>query len=1185
MLLDGYSPTSVIPLLEAASVSPGSAHRLPSISTLFHAAVQAGQNRGKPVKHGDLPTLVDAVHMQYPRIASIEDFSPYDPRSEVLVRWDSNVFRMVSGGLERPTAVVHRHALLAEAIDPIVVTKLGYGLSDVGEVILRRVDEVARSLAPYWPEGPLAEVGSAPHVSLAEVRAAENLRPWSELLNSCGDPQRAGTAAARYTIDAKNLECDPSHPTSTFGTAMATRLPGQIVPLPTGNLIDALATVGAELASVAMTTDAKADQTFVRNIWTRAGKLFQGRGHTVIGPVRPPSGRPIHGLVSFDEGRLLALDIVAGLTPEIIQERLDEGGQSLKLMGPDTEVHTTFGSWRIPAHAEVVHVQVIAGPQLAGMWSGVAPTMQLEDLEWILYSAQQSPDDLWYFLKDLQQPRGIGGMFAWDMIDKWEVWKQNKTFYRGGLPLTHMAFAPHAAIAEWKEAATAAPVEQALYKLDLPPLRDWPIVALDHDRGTELGNRVTDQAYRILPWSVPVAILQVDPSGPAELRSMLWDLAVGLAWKLEHSSDAFVDAAKHSELGSLRVTFEFQERGTGPVLTADRFDSGELSIGWDARLPDALVKGSFAVEELCGQLIAVVLDSSRRDAFISAWESAPPGIRVDAVTVPQRVQHLPDPLREHEAVRNDILRQLGEYLANIDVEPMRYEGRDASQLETRTIFPWLLHKLHTVISGLSAASLFEFALVQLESAHHHRFMANQHIGWQRGFPTGGSPDGVARVETLIRTTRAISLLAEEVLAHPPAGDASVSESAWRDALAIAALCIESCFRSDSIHHHLTRSVIEVSDLYEVNIVDSQRPMDVDIAAYQAERARRTMPEAVPIQGEGHAELEPVEEDPKPLVKTNPVLAPIDEVMRSQLGFGVDAAVGILNVATQWEVTAATPAARVPRGAVIAQCVEAAIGATTAEYEAALDWMTLRGDDLAQEPIPHWETERRAKRLTTSPFVADEEHVWVLPWSAGSALQIFANYLSDGRLPWPNRALPKPLVQALDQYRQTQNRRLEQDCVTALQEADFIVRGSVKPEKRRHYGIENLRGEIDALCIDERRSRIWVIEAKDPYTPFSPYQIRRFVNDFIAPKKYVDKLLGKVSDISSNATSIAEALKIPDPSRSWEVVGLMLTRHPEPAAFVAEPQVPFCTIDNLVAVVDHDAAPAPGFHGSTVNAQK
>ncbi len=185
--LHDFSASSLYALLEAASVSPTAAHRGPSIAKLFHTAVRRRKAGARPAGAADLPALVAAARADNPAITTLEDFQPYDVRSEVLVRWGADLFRLVPGSLERPTAMVSQHARLATAIDRVLVSELSFGLHDVGEIVLRRLHEVANRLAPYWPDGPVAAVGDDPFLSDAEVVAAGSLPSLSAVLEACTD--------------------------------------------------------------------------------------------------------------------------------------------------------------------------------------------------------------------------------------------------------------------------------------------------------------------------------------------------------------------------------------------------------------------------------------------------------------------------------------------------------------------------------------------------------------------------------------------------------------------------------------------------------------------------------------------------------------------------------------------------------------------------------------------------------------------------------------------------------------------------------------------------------------------------------------------------------------------------------------------------------------------------------------
>ena len=1177
-VLHDLSTPTVFPLLEAASVSPAAAHRGPSIASLFHTAVQRRNAEGRPAIASDLPTLVDAVSAEHDgAMAMLKDFQPYDTRSEVLVRWGTDLFRMIPGLLERPTAMVNQHNLLATAIDGFLVGELGFGLRDVGEVILRRLDAAATRLAPHWNEDPAATVGSHPGISAEELTAAASLPSLADVTSACTNLDRARAAAKRFVLSASKLSLDPSRPVATFGPAIAVETGPQTVWLPSGILVEALPAIGTHLAELAAGRSSRTIDKYAGTIGNHIGRLLKGSGHHITGPVRVGTGIPIHSLVMFNDRLILALDVAAGLTPSAIRTRLDEGAQALAEIQPGAEVRNLATSWRIPADAKITRLQVVAGPMHGSPLSSHGPIMTVEDLEWILYSSQRSSVDLWYFVQDLHDPGGIGSMCAWDLIDQWEVWKPQKGFYRGGMPVTSMMFAPHAAVAEWQEAAAAAPTERALHRLSLPPLRSWPFVALDHRSGTEVGDMQTDRLYEILPWSVPVAIAKVDPNGPSKHFSTLCSLAVGMAWKIEHSADAFMIAAQASGLSSVRIEFEYQTRTTGPPLTTEHCGNGVLTIGWDERLQQSLAENSFAIETLCGESVAEVFTDGAQAPFVAAWKSAPPGVRIDGFSVRQQAQRLPKAMEVHEAIRTGALRRLGEHLAAEQVEPSRLEGTKATSFESHTVFPWLLGEFHKSIAQLGADDLLRFALCQLECSNHQRFMVDKHLSWERGFPVQVGDDGGERRRRITRSTRSISFVVEEVLAHPPAGDVPADDLSWIEALAFAELCIESCFRSNAIHFQLTRTAVEISDLYEVNVVYSDDPTDVDVKAYGDARSAHMLPAGMPISTDQQVEDDAEGSEPRPVIELIPELAAIDTALRSSLGFGIDALRGVLNVATQYDASRDAPATVATPDLFVRECTDLAVGATIDEYKAALDWLTLRGKDLATDVIPHWKIESRAKRITTSPFVQTNEGTWVLPWTAESTLKILSNYLSDGRLPWPDTVLPKEVRQSPDRYRQGRNREVEKDCVAALSDRGLIVQGTLKPEKAHHYGIDSLAGEIDSLCVDPARSRIWVIEAKDPYTPYSAPQIRRHVNDFLATDKYVDRLLRKVDDIAASATSVAAALGAGDPDRSWKVQGLMVTRHREPAAFAIEPNVAFCVLDDVADVVDQDNLAGPGMH--------
>lgn len=1185
-LVAPFEARSLLAVLEAASASPTAAHRNLSLGLLADAVVdrrktdrRGGRPPGRAACAADLTMLVNEVGRLLPEIADFEDFTPFDNRPEVLVRWGADLFRLMAGALERPVAVVNGLSLLARVIDRVLVPELGFGLVDAGELVLRRVDQVANALAEVWPDGPVAGVRDDAQVTQAEVDAVAALGPFTDLPALCSSPDRALAAANHYIVNARDLVCDPFESTSIFGQVIAARVRGKTFALPAVTQLEALQTIGADLAGVAARTNRRSELAYAEVINRRVTGLLRGSGHAIVGQVRFGSGEQLHSVIIYQERLVLALNVVGGLTPESIRASLARGDAALSKLRPGAELQTPTGTLRLRSDAKIARASVVAGPLSGVPLACQHPILPLMDLEWIQSAVRKTREDLWYFVRDIDKPAGIGETFASDLIDKFQVWRSRKSFYRGGVPISFMHFTPHESIAEWEEAASNAAAEQALYSVGLPPLRDWPLLEPEHRGGFEVGDLGLDRVYQVVPSAVPVAVSLIDHSGHTGETKLLWNVGTDLAWKIGHTEATFVDAAQASARASLRVYFH-HDAGLGDVPLAFRsLDGDVLSINWGPGLQDALAADSFAVERLLGEIVSRSLDEQTRPGFIEAWAAAPPGIRLDGQYLPQRAQWLPDPLEPHEAVRSTFLRRLGEYLAVEGVEPGTRESDDAREFESRTVFPWLLRAFHETIAPLSGQDLLSFALAQLEQATRARQTLEQQVRWQQGFPVREEGRVDDNLQARSRMIRVLAFVVEEVLAHPPTGQDATDVLSWVEAVTAAELCLDSCLRSAALHHQLTRTTLTISDTYEVDTDDSGEPTDVDNVAYQQVRARLTRPEGIPIDP-GNA-LPPTDDAaPRAFLESIPELTPVDTAMRTTLGFGVDAMVGVLNVATQWEASSTQPAPAATAEEVVAECVSLVAGAESHEFAAAIDWLTLRAEDLQSDVIPHWETERRSKRIATSPLVATAEGLRVLPWSSGYTLRILAAYLSDGRLPWPQKALPFPVNKALDEYRQKQNRQAEKDCAVKLTVPELIVRPSLKPNKAAKIGIVALKGEIDVLCVDPGRSRIWVVEVKDSYTPYSPYQVRRLIDTF--NQKYVEKLLANVSTVSACATALAAALQIDSPDRPWKVHGLMAIQHPEPAAYVVEARVPFCLVDDVLVMVTSDGDPAPGPHFSLVS---
>jgi len=1179
--LEPFAPTLTFAALDAASVSPHACHRMTSFAAIFIATTQHDNSGARAMQAADLQAIVKLAEEVIPEAALYDDYVPADIRNGPVVRWRDETFRIAPGGLERPLPMIARADLVSRAIDSELIPKLGFGLCDAVELILRRVDTVVAAVEELWSERDLPLAGSAVALSVEEIAAVLLVEPIESTVDSCSDSGRALAALRHYSRKPKSMSPSWQHPAWVFDTVIAAKRGGRVVPLPVGLLVEQIAAITADLGSVVSRGEA-AGKNYRRTVAERLARMTGGAGRKLVGPVMTGLG-PLHSIHMVNDRQLLAVEVVAELTAHDATLAIERANRRLGAIEPGVKLQTSRGEVSLPPNAQIQRLIVLASVEYLGSAQSLHPILPLEDIERIVSKTHDSHEDLWYFLRDLESP-GVKEQFAFDMIDRWEVWKPRRSFHRGGLPVSIMFFAPHSASAEWEDAAGYRHVEDALAVLKLPPIRDWPVVS-DIDEGrVELVDFVTDQSFDVLPWPIPVSIQKLDAASVGEHFASRWKMAECVTANLQQVRAEFEAAMMASGNECLTIGFAFAERDEGPALTTSRGQDDRIDVVWDSRLSSVIQENSFVFEELLGECIAEFFETEARPAFINAWNATPPGIRVDVYSVPQLALQLDDPAQPSEPVRNDTLIKLGLHLKRQGIKPQTFSSDEAKRIESAIIFPWLIEQLWRTARRFDRENILRFALIQQECANSARYMEDLKIGWQAGFALEDGPEDRRVLQTVL--SRTISLILEEVLGRPhdDFGERKIDVLAWRELVTIASECFASCARSDEIHFGIGLTNLDISDLYEVNTVDAEESPLIDIEAYSKSRNDLTAPSAVPIvRGVADVELQvaPSENDPVRVRDIFPDLEDVDDAMEHAMGFGLDSVFAVLGTAARWNVDNDDPIVLVDPVELVEACRDAGANRSEDELGVAVSWLTLTASGLTQDGcIKHWENERRADRVGVKPLVEDDDgRVWVLPWTAGQAVSILKNYLEDGRLPWPMSALPRDVENALKKYRQERNRQLELDCVDMLQQKFEYVVGGLTEKKAAKLGVTDLSGEIDALVIDEKRSRIWVLEVKDPYASFSIRQIRKRVDDFHKDNGYNSKLRKKVEDIQRSAKPLAVALGIYDPVHEWDVRGVMLTRHLNPAAFHPDAEFPFCWVETVNDLLDSHKVPGTGHHGA------
>ena len=1172
----GVSRGSLLTLLEAACSSPTASRRIPSLAVVFHAVANSADVEGGPADPSLLAALVAAAHESGPQLQALEDQQPCDVRAGAVVRWNGDLYQLLPGFLGRPIAAIDELGLLANAIDPVLVDHQGYGLGDLIELVLRRMDHIAGVLSVAWPSGDLPETGSPACVSDNEFLAASQLEDFFVQVEACEAPDRARKALLAHSVSPHELACRLDDPVSVFGGTICVRFGvDEWVPVPGGLLLEALIACGVRLAELASRLSSDAEARWRSLVSDHVGRMLAGSAHPITGPVEVSSGGVVHSITWYSPSQILVMDVVTALTQDGLHRALDSSDASLDTVVPGVALTGAAGLDRVDDDADIVHLQVAVAPGVAGLDPrSKYPAATLVDLKNIARSSFSSPPDLWYFLRDYSQLMGSSVIWSSNLAPLWRIWtSRGKSFHHSAVAAGLVSIDPHIMQSEWDDAASASALERALHRLGFPPLSDLPIAWHDSEESL-VGDFVESRMYRILAWEIPVAVSLSDRSVLFRETDPLGALSKILSAKLKDTKDSFLALGDAVGLRCLIFELEYDSDGEDD-LVLEWFPDSVIRLRCNEHLMSAMLQDTREVESAIGHLVAEALSSpDAAERFKRDWDNAPPAVRIDGIRVPQEAIELPPPIEPHDSQLNDIHRRLGDYLSG-QVDPGSYDGADAVRIESKVIYPWLMKELHAVQARYRHEAILEFALSQLERANHHR-MVNQHrIAWRRGTFDSDALEERSEEDRLTVLTKCISLIVEETVARTPQGSSSPDRLGWIELLSIAQLCIESSLRGESIHLRLADATMTITDRFSVDM--SVRFPEVDIHAYQDACKAMMLPAAVAM-GSSEAHLpEPEDIQPKPLTDQVADLVEVDQELKATLGFGLDALRGVLSMACQWQVSSSTYIAHVSDVAFLDRLTPLSILASRDEHARALEWLTLRRtgllDDAHDGGIEHWELERRAARVTTRPFTEGTNGFYVLPWTTQFTARILRNYLTEGRLPWPDQVLPDNVCRALNRYRQKVGKAFEDECVKVLSDPRLIVRRGIKPSKAHRYGIDELYGEIDVLCVDPLTSRIWVIEAKDLATPFSSRSLRHHIDKFTTEGGFVDKLLQKANDVRRNNTDVASHLGADSPTRPWTVIGLIVTVTPEPAAYIQDVGVPFCTIAQLADVVLSDHPPA------------
>ncbi|MGX1885720.1 hypothetical protein [Streptomyces sp. NPDC055287] len=1215
-----FSTESLIVLLHAALVSPGSARLHDHLLLLFTRVLRVPARGGTPAGAADLPVLVETAVRAAPGRGVVTDRDPGDVRSRVRFRVAGEQFLVHPGQLAHPLLVLRSLQLTALAVDETLHEAVGLGVEDVLDLVLRLTDRSLTALSPAWPEpedAPGREEGEEARelscrVTPAEVRAAAAIARAdpSELVGASRCPERTERALQWMTCSIADLSLRYHPDAPLLGPVLAVTTHGQRLPVPAGVATDALAPAVAQLLDSLSPAGLKAAETRVQVVTvSRLAQLLD----LEAAPARPG---PVCLLTSPSHRYDIA--VVSAIADGVLAARVEEGRAALADVPAGRGRLVVYGGPRF------------LGPEL------IRDTLFLhvEELAEIVHDAEGDLSVLALFVLELTEHPGVHGVFYRDVLDAWSAWFREGTLLTPGPDGDDIAVVPVTVRDEvWDRAAACARIDEVLAAAELPAVRDFRHARLSTPEPGADG--VQANLSHIAPGGPlvvraatvpPLAIVAVPSPEPGTLMDAA--AMTGLADALRTTLTTIAPVADHATFPDgtpliVQVAVADQARQPASVRPPDGDDdpaneewlllhsgadpdAARIWIDIDPPLLSTFTGDGCQGHRIMGRLMHHLVEQVRRgrgsgpgtdaEAFAVAWNSAYPLLRLTAVsnawpaTVPAHA--LPHSRHVHARA----LRTAATALRRSGVPAGTWRGPDAYRRggPAEQLLHALEEELAEQIRTHHPALMGELAR-RLNAAWAHRTRSAQESAVNLAAPWAANwiRETVHRQIDGATATSALQMLLQQALTAPPVGDRPVDVLAVADLVALAELVLHSGITAVSAARRLHDLHLDTESSGIFTLTSGPGPGDdeaapatdaalgshlgFDIGAYQHARQQRLIAQAV-TAGPELVDAASVLASPTartataftaPDLPTGSQLAQADRLLTRHWGCDLAALGAVLATVADWPVEPDSIAT------VTAEDLVAETAAWSAlpldHLHAAVARLRLHpGNATSTGPHAYTEVERRTRPLT-HPLIADGETLLVLPWLACAAREAYAAYLDDGRLPHPD--IPAPVTQALHRHRQQLDQRLEHDVTKAARTAGLPHRFRLLEKTAADLGVPGLAGEIDLLVADPATSRLWVIEAKNPTGAVAPHALIQHIQKFTI--RYRDKLLAKAATIAAHPAHAAAACGVTE-KHDWRVLPLMVTRTTEPAAFITDPHVPYTTADHLAAVLAYAADPAPGW---------
>ncbi len=525
-------------------------------------------------------------------------------------------------------------------------------------------------------------------------------------------------------------------------------------------------------------------------------------------------------------------------------------------------------------------------------------------------------------------------------------------------------------------------------------------------------------------------------------------------------------------------------------------------------------------------------------------------------------------------------RSAWQAITTTDVPPGIRTGQDAKTLANDLLYPAALNRLSALTERFDhTETLIEtFALLNDCLGQQHQRRDDIHFGLAGPWAETVQADALGTGAELLALSRDAQALIEHLHTHPGAPSRELAAPDRFDLTDLLAAARVAVVTGDAAH--LTGPAL--ADLSLV-IIDGGLPLVRTPLAgrpsSEPSHARSIDLTAFSLHTRAHQyRIDSTVSDPaQPAVPGQHPFRPIiwkdlpgsylqvEHAMISELGAGMDAINAVLadltcrlpNYGTLLMLDPAATAADIANWAQLVPLkqIDAAVALLSLPAEFEQDW---------------WRMEKRTHRLLTQPLLEHDGGLLTAPHLLATTHILWSGYFSVGRLMWPNAgAKVNTAVNKLAQRGGPEFERLLANTLTPL---GWPQKTSIKLHELNRMGIA-AGGEIDILTADVTRRRIWLIEAKTSVPPHAVTSMQGEVQHYHRTDGYVDHVLDNLTALRTRPDLTASILGLD--GDDWSVEPLIVTRHVSPAAFIANPRVPFTIRDDLIDVITREDVPKPG----------